>query len=113
MLYKHNASEPIIMERPSIAAYVGPRFQKAMVRVASATDGAAPNKPAKLLGRKRSPRTAKIETANPPMKKRMTYSVTSLSHVCSFRETARDHRARRHLVHHLNFRKLHTFRSEP
>jgi len=62
------------MERPSRAAYAGPSFQKAIASVASATDGAAPNNPAKLLGRKTSASRAKVETANPPMKKRMTYS---------------------------------------
>src|SRR6201981_2226305 len=76
MLYRHNASDPIIMERPSTAAYAGPSFQKAIASAASATDGAAPNNPAKLLGRKTSASRAKVETANPPMKKRMTYSVT-------------------------------------
>jgi len=76
MLYRHNASDPIIMERPSRAAYAGPSFQKAIASVASAIDGAALNNPAKLFGRKTSASRAKVETANPPMKKRMTYSVT-------------------------------------
>jgi len=62
------------MERPSRAAYAGPSFQKAIASVASATDGAALNNPAKLLGRKTSASRAKVETATPPMKKRMTYS---------------------------------------
>src|ERR1700746_3326764 len=74
MLYRHNASDPIIMERPSRAAYAGPSFQKAIASVVSATDGAALNNPAKLLGRKTSASRAKVETATPPMKKRMTYS---------------------------------------
>jgi len=64
------------MERPSRAAYAGPSFQKAIASVASAIDGAALNNPAKLFGRKTSASRAKVETANPPMKKRMTYSVT-------------------------------------
>ena len=76
MLYRHNASDPIIMERPSRAAYAGASFQKAIASVASATDGAALNNPAKLFGRKTSASRAKVETTNPPMKKRMTYSVT-------------------------------------
>src|SRR6185437_10289142 len=47
----------------------------AMPSVASAIDGAAPNSPAKLLGRSTSPKTAKNETAIPPTTKRMTYSI--------------------------------------
>src|SRR5262249_33820288 len=70
------------MERPSRAAYAAPWFEKAIASVASAIDGAAPNNPAKLLGRKRSPRTAKAETANPPMKKRMRYSITPFPLLC-------------------------------
>ena len=65
MLYRHNASDPIIMERPSRAAYAGPSFQKAIASVASAIDGAALNNPAKLFGRKTSASRAKVETANP------------------------------------------------
>jgi hypothetical protein len=41
--------------------------------------GAAPNNPAKLLGRRTSPSIAKADTTAPPMKKRRTYSVISLS----------------------------------
>jgi hypothetical protein len=37
-----------------------------MPRVASATEGAAPNRPAKLLGRRISPSTEKAETTTTP-----------------------------------------------
>jgi hypothetical protein len=46
-----------------------------MPSVAKATDGTAPNNPAKLLGRTMSPTIAKIETKTPPIKKRRMYSV--------------------------------------
>src|ERR1700678_3629644 len=39
-------------------------------RVARATDGAAPKRPAKLLGLKTVPSTAKAETKSPPTRKR-------------------------------------------
>ena len=45
--------------------HIPPWFEKAIASVASAIDGAAPNNPAKLLGRKRSPRTAKAERKSP------------------------------------------------
>jgi hypothetical protein len=45
-----------------------------MASVPSATDGAAPKRPAKLRGLKMSPNAAKPETASPPMKKRRIYS---------------------------------------
>lgn len=48
-----------------------------MPSVAKATDGAALNNPAKLLGRTTSPTIAKIETKNPPIKKRSMYSVNA------------------------------------
>src|ERR1700709_729773 len=50
-----------------------------MPSVASATDGAAPNKPAKLFGRGMSPRSAKAETTRPPRKKRIRYSLMALA----------------------------------
>src|SRR5581483_10025204 len=48
-----------------------------MVRlsVASATDGAAPNKPAKLFGRSTSPSAANADTAQPPIRKRQSSCV--------------------------------------
>jgi hypothetical protein len=42
--------------------------------VARATDGAAPNRPAKLLGRSKSPSTANSNTTSPPRTKRKRYS---------------------------------------
>src|SRR5258705_197061 len=50
-----------------------------MPSVASATDGAAPKRPAKVLGRRTSPSMAKADTTAPPTMKRRTYSVISLS----------------------------------
>jgi hypothetical protein len=46
-------------------------------KVARATDGAAPNGPAKLLGRNTSPSSAKIETASSPARKRNRNSMPS------------------------------------
>src|SRR5579863_3783016 len=45
------------------------------VRVASATEGAAPNNPAKLLGLRTSPSTAKADTKRPPTTNLMKVSV--------------------------------------
>src|SRR5882724_5270783 len=45
------------------------------ISVTSATEGAAPNSPAKLLGLRTSPRTAKAETNRPPIMKRMEVSI--------------------------------------
>ena len=47
--------------------------------VASARDGAAPNSPAKLLGLKRSPRTAKADTIAPPIANRSSISFMSVA----------------------------------
>src|SRR4051812_9669960 len=46
-----------------------------MPSVARATDGAAPNRPAKLFGRKMSPSRANAETTRPPRKKRTRNSL--------------------------------------
>jgi len=46
-------------------------------KVAKATEGAAPKIPAKLLGLKTSPITAKAVTNKPPMMKRMAMSPKS------------------------------------
>src|SRR5258705_26721 len=43
------------------------------------TEGGAAKRPAKLLGRRTSPRMAKADTTTPPTRKRTTYSVISLS----------------------------------
>src|SRR5215470_15812486 len=63
-----------IIERPSTAANGAPFCDKVMRRVARAIDGAAPNRPAKLLGRKASPNAANADTAMPPARKRKPYS---------------------------------------
>ena len=42
--------------------------------VASAIEGAAPNRPAKLFGRRASPKAANMETASPPAMNRNKYS---------------------------------------
>src|ERR1700746_144434 len=61
---------PAIIEVASVDAYCLPSFMRTRPSVASATDGAAPNSPAKLFGLKTSPRTEKNETAIPPIRKR-------------------------------------------
>ncbi len=50
------------------------RSKMAKDRVARATDGAAPNKPAKLVGLKMVPIVAKADTTNPPMRNRTNTS---------------------------------------
>src|SRR5579864_582086 len=62
------------MERPSVAAYHPPELATVNPSVASATEGAAPNSPAKLFGSNRSPRIAKDETTPPPITKRRSIS---------------------------------------
>ena len=57
---------PATIERASIAAYVLPWVLTANNKEASATDGAAPNKPANLLGLITSPSSAKPDTIAPP-----------------------------------------------
>ena len=69
---------PAIIERPSVAVYHLPELTTVSPSVASATDGAAPNNPAKLFGLHISPRTAKDETTMPPIRKRRAISVIVL-----------------------------------
>ncbi|MGE5055774.1 MAG: hypothetical protein ACM3WP_16570 [Acidobacteriota bacterium] len=57
-----------------MAALSLPSTMTDSANVASATEGAAPNKPAKLFGLKRSPSSAKVETDTPPMMKRIRIS---------------------------------------
>jgi len=52
------------------AAKIDLRDTQLRRNVARATDGAAPNNPAKLLGFRASPRTAKNDTTAPPTMKR-------------------------------------------
>jgi hypothetical protein len=68
--YAQKASAPTIIERASIAAKSLPFVAIVSPRVASATEGAAANKPAKLLGLRMSPRAANNDTMRPPMAKR-------------------------------------------
>jgi len=58
---------PTTIDKPSIEAYVPPCFSNASQRDASATDGAALKRPAKLFGLNRSPTTEKKDTMAPPI----------------------------------------------
>ena len=57
ILYRQRDAAPASMERHSVPAYTLPSFEMVSARVARATDGAAPNNPAKLVGLKRPPRS--------------------------------------------------------
>ena len=61
------------------AAYAAPFVTTASPNEASATEGAAPNKPAKLLGFNSSPRTANKETIVPPTRNRIRSCVMKVS----------------------------------
>jgi hypothetical protein len=63
-----------IMDVDCVAALSLPSAMTESAKVASATEGAAPNNPAKLFGLKRSPSSANVETDIPPIKKRMRIS---------------------------------------
>jgi hypothetical protein len=63
-----------IMDVDCVAALSLPCAMTESAKVASATEGAAPNNPAKLFGLKRSPSSANVETDIPPIKKRMRIS---------------------------------------
>ena len=65
------------MEVDCRAALFVPSTATDRAKVARATEGAAPNNPAKLLGLKRSPSKAKVETDTPPIKKRSSISFTT------------------------------------
>ena len=75
MLYRNNPAAPAIIERHSVSAKAFPSLEIASARVASATDGAAPNNPAKLVGLKRPPTVANAETTSPPIRKRAISSI--------------------------------------
>lgn len=62
------------MEAVCAVALILPSTAAESARVASATDGAAPNSPAKLFGLNRSPSSANVETDSPPMMKRIRIS---------------------------------------
>jgi len=57
-----NAIAPAIMEWASVEAYDVPSVATVSPKVASATDGAAPNSPAKVFGFNRSPMIANADT---------------------------------------------------
>jgi hypothetical protein len=71
-----------------VAALSLPSAMTESAKVASATEGAAPNKPAKLFGLKRSPSSENVETDIPPIKKRMRISfIMSGQTHCGSRQT--------------------------
>ena len=70
LAYARNAIAPAIMERASTAAYQEPSLAIVKPSVARATDGAAPNNPAKLFGFRIFPKVANTETKSPPTKNR-------------------------------------------
>src|SRR5437763_11891773 len=72
------AAAPATIDRASVATYDVPSVLTVRTKVARATEGAAPKIPAKLLGLNRSPRTAKVETTAPPIKKRKNNSSNSV-----------------------------------
>jgi len=72
--YKNSATDESIIDVDCVAALSLPSTMTDSANVASATEGAAPNKPAKLFGLKRSPSSAKVETDIPPMMKRIRIS---------------------------------------
>src|ERR1700737_4346496 len=74
---KKKATAPAIMERAAVAAYEGPSVATVRPNVASATEGAAPNNPAKLFGLSTSPMIAKPETTAPPTSNRMRIGIIS------------------------------------
>src|ERR1700726_312629 len=73
-LYAASANAPIIIDRPSTATKGPPFCDRGMTIVASAIEGAAPNKPAKLFGRNVSLNAANAGTAMPPAINRKRYS---------------------------------------
>jgi len=56
------------IERLSMAAYILPFSRATSPKLAGATDGAAENRPAKLLGFKASPNAANRQTTEPQSK---------------------------------------------
>jgi hypothetical protein len=69
------AKAPKTIEWASIAAYCAPCLDMVSPRVARAIEGAAPNNPAKLFGRKMSPMIANKLTTIPPMRNLITNSL--------------------------------------
>src|ERR1700733_4021668 len=75
ILYRQSPAAPANIERHSVAAKSLPSFEIVIARVARATDGAAPNNPAKLVGLKRPPAVANADTTKPPIRKRASASI--------------------------------------
>src|ERR1700729_1187934 len=67
------------MERASRVAYAVPLLAIVSPKVANATEGAAPNSPAKLLGFNTSPRAENSATTIPPTKKRKSISLNGIT----------------------------------
>src|SRR5690348_7614419 len=65
--YRPSAMAPKTRERHSRLAYILPCLAMVSPRLASASEGAALNRPAKLLGFRRSPINAKSDTTTPPI----------------------------------------------
>src|SRR5262249_53221929 len=74
--YTKRAMAPTIIERDSAAAYDFPSARMVSPRVASATEGAAAKRPAKLLGFRQSPGTANSDTMRPPTMNRKMNSMS-------------------------------------
>ena len=71
--YTRKDAAPTTMDRASRAAYAFPSAKIVSPSVARATDGAAPNKPAKLFGFSTSLRQANSKTIVPPTRNRNKY----------------------------------------
>src|SRR4029077_12259002 len=71
--YAKKDAAPTTMDRASRAAYAFPSAKTVSPSVASAIDGAAPNRPAKLFGFSTSPREANSDTIMPPIRNRNKY----------------------------------------
>jgi hypothetical protein len=72
LAYMKNAIAPVTIDWASAAAYERPDAMTVRTSVAKATDGAAPNKPAKLFGLRTVPIAANAETQTPPIKNRVS-----------------------------------------
>src|SRR5580704_1091261 len=83
------ASAPAIIERASVDAYDGLSVASVRARVANATEGAAPNKPAKLFGLRMSPSAENADTTVPPIRKRN--SITFNMEPCRETEDSQHH----------------------
>jgi hypothetical protein len=83
------------MDVDCVAALCLPSAMTESANVASATEGAAPNNPAKLFGLKRSPSSENVETDIPPMKKRIRISfIMPGQNHCGSRQTLSTHPTR-------------------